>query len=144
VVVESPYAGSASRVVVHIEYARVAMRACLDNGEAPYASHLLYTRRVQGDSLLRDEDPWHRAIGLAAGAAWRDAADVAAFYVDLGFSRGMLAALEECQARGRRVEFRSVATLNGGRTSPRRSARAPPRPCRRARRAFDESTYPPT
>lgn len=39
VIVESPYAGD---VIRNVEYARAAMRDCLQRGEAPFASHLLY------------------------------------------------------------------------------------------------------
>lgn len=41
VIVESPYAGD---VKTNVAYARAAIRDCLMRGEAPYASHLLYTQ----------------------------------------------------------------------------------------------------
>ena len=40
VIVESPYAGD---VAANVEYARAAVADCLRRGEAPFASHLLYT-----------------------------------------------------------------------------------------------------
>jgi hypothetical protein len=41
VLLESPYAGD---VDGNLHYARAAMRDCLHLGEAPFASHLLYTQ----------------------------------------------------------------------------------------------------
>ena len=40
VIIESPYAGN---VEENEEYARKCLRDCLMRGEAPFASHLLYT-----------------------------------------------------------------------------------------------------
>ena len=54
VIVESPFAG---RVEANKVYARLAIRDCLKRGEAPFASHLLYTL----DSVLDDTDPAERA-----------------------------------------------------------------------------------
>lgn len=47
VVVESPFAGDIQK---NIEYARKCMADCLKRGEAPFASHLLYTQ----DGILDD------------------------------------------------------------------------------------------
>lgn len=41
VIIESPYAGDVDR---NLEYLRAAMRDCLKRGEAPFASHALYTQ----------------------------------------------------------------------------------------------------
>lgn len=83
VIVESPYAGD---VAANVEYARACLRDSLARGEAPIASHLLYPQ------VLDDDDPAERALGIAAGLAWRRIADIAAFYVDRGWSGGMIAA----------------------------------------------------
>jgi len=85
VILESPYAGE---VEANLAYARAALRDSLSRGEAPIASHLLYTQPGVLDDLVPEE----RTLGIAAGLAWRDKADAAVFYVDRGWSRGMLEA----------------------------------------------------
>jgi hypothetical protein len=85
VVIESPYAGDTA---LHIGYARRAMAHSLSLGEAPIASHLLYTQ----PGILDDEDPEQRKLGIACGLAWAQHAEVAAFYLDHGWSSGMRAA----------------------------------------------------
>jgi len=84
VILESPYAGD---VEANVAYARSCLLDSLRRGEAPIASHLLYTQ------VLDDTDPDERAQGIAAGLAWRTVPGVLpVFYVDRGWSRGMLAA----------------------------------------------------
>lgn len=110
VIIESPYAGN---VELNTAYARACLRDSLARGEAPIASHLLYTQ------VLDDTKPEERAQAIAAGLAWRKAytyektdmmksmqfvPEVAscvhieqrpvlpAFYLDLGISSGMRAA----------------------------------------------------
>ena len=87
VVLESPYAGD---VEANIAYARACISDCLHRGESPIASHLLYTQR----GILDDDKPEERRLGIEAGLAWYDVADAVVFYVDLGWSPGMEAALE--------------------------------------------------
>lgn len=87
VVLESPYAGDVDR---NVAYARAAIGDCLRRGEAPIASHLLFTQ----PGVLRDDVPEERVLGIAAGLAWHDVADAIVFYVDLGWSRGMFGALD--------------------------------------------------
>lgn len=99
VIVESPYAASETHSVEqHIEYARACVRDSLSRGEAPIASHLLYTQPGILDDLIPDERQW----GIDAGLAWRRVADFSVFYTDLGWSKGMLygkAAAEKTQVR---------------------------------------------
>jgi hypothetical protein len=81
VIVESPYAGN---VQLNTEYARAALRDSLSRGEAPIASHLLYTQ------VLSDSIPSERELGIVAGLAWRGTPNVTpVFYIDLGWSDGM-------------------------------------------------------
>lgn len=54
---ESPYAGDVAR---NRMYARRAMLDCLRHGEAPFASHLLYTQ------VLDDTIPEDRELGMSA------------------------------------------------------------------------------
>lgn len=53
VVLESPYAGNFIVRWLNRRYARKCVRHSLSLGEAPIASHLLYTQR----GILRDHDP---------------------------------------------------------------------------------------
>lgn len=101
VVLESPYAGA---VEENEAYARAAVADCLGRGEAPYASHLLYTQ----PGVLDDDDPVDRALGIAAGFAWRAVADRTVVYVDLGISRGMQAGVDDAIRRGCPVEMRTL------------------------------------
>ncbi len=99
VIIESPYAGD---IEANVAYARAAMRDSLRRGEYPIASHLLYTQ----PGILRDEIPEERALGIAAGLAWRTVAEKAVFYVDRGWSSGMLAAEEIYKRDGFPYEIR--------------------------------------
>lgn len=101
VLIESPYAGDIDR---NVAYARAAMRDCLTHGEAPYASHLLYTQPgVLDDSVLGE-----RNIGIEAGLAWGSCADATAVYADLGITDGMKYGIEKADRLGRRVEHRAL------------------------------------
>jgi len=82
IVIESPYAG---RIEENVTYARKCMADALHRGEAPIASHLLYTQ----EGILCDEIPEDRKLGIEAGFAWGECADYIVFYTDLGLSNGM-------------------------------------------------------
>jgi hypothetical protein len=83
VIVESPFAGEVER---NIAYARRCIRDSLSRGEAPIASHLLYTQ----PGVLDDAIPHERQWGIDAGLAWHAAGGVTtAVYTDLGISKGM-------------------------------------------------------
>jgi hypothetical protein len=101
VIVESPYAGDIER---NTAYARAAMRDCLLRGEAPYASHLLYTQ----PGVLRDDVPEERRLGIESGFEFRLLASKSVFYVDLGWSRGMRQGFEDAVAKGLPVEERKL------------------------------------
>ena len=88
----------------HVAYARAAMRDCLFRGEAPMASHLLYTQ----DGVLDDEDDLERRIGIHAGLAFGAAASATVVYADLGVSTGMKLGVERANQEGRIVEWRSL------------------------------------
>ena len=103
VILESPYAGNVER---NLDYARAALADCLRRGEAPVASHLLYTQ----PGVLDDNVPDERSLGIEAGLSWARVADAAAFYVDLGWSAGMQAAWERHVANGLPVEQRTISS----------------------------------
>ena len=104
VVIESPYAGN---VRLNEAYARACMRDSLARGEAPYASHLLYTQ----PGVLDDTIPEERAWGIAAGFAWRAAAQRTVVYTDLGISGGMHAGIADAERRGCPVEYRDLGPV---------------------------------
>ena len=99
VVVESPYAGDLER---NASYLDACLADCFRRGESPYASHAI------GPRALEDAVPEQRRRGINAGFAWADVADVVVFYVDLGWSSGMKAALLKHQVDGRTVEQRRI------------------------------------
>jgi hypothetical protein len=108
-VIESPYAADTLEgVEANLTYARRAMKDSLARGEAPIASHLLYTQ----PGILDDKIEHERNLGINAGLVWARHAKLAAFYIDLGWSRGMYQAWNYYQALKIPVEKRS---LHGGR-----------------------------
>lgn len=101
VLLESPFAGNVER---NIAYARACLRDSLLRGEAPLASHLLYTQ----EGVLDDNEPDERTLGIEAGLAWGKRADMTAVYTDLGVSNGMLEGIARAKAEGRRIEYRRL------------------------------------
>lgn len=101
VIIESPYAGD---IAANKRYARAAMRDCLLRGEAPFASHLLYTQ----PGVLADHRPAERKLGIAVGLAWGQVADATVVYTDLGTTPGMLQGIAAAQAANRPVYYRSL------------------------------------
>jgi hypothetical protein len=102
---ETPYKGdNYSTLEKNIEYARKCMRDCLLRGEAPFASHLLYTQQ----GTLDDKNPNERNIGIEAGLAWASHAEATVVYQDLGISEGMMLAIRRAVLEGRRVEYRNL------------------------------------
>lgn len=101
VIIESPFAGDTE---ANQRYARAALRDCLKRGEAPLASHLLYTQ----PGVLDDTDPSERELGINAGLAWGRGASATVVYTDLGMSSGMREGIRRAATEGRRVEYRSM------------------------------------
>lgn len=99
VLVESPYAGN---VALNLDYLKTAMRDCFRRGEAPFASHMLYTQ------VLDDEKPDERTQGIEAGLAWGAMATKTVVYTDLGISTGMHFGIQRAHKEGRPVERRSI------------------------------------
>ncbi len=107
VIIESPYAGDVER---NERYARAAMADCLRRGEAPYASHLLYTQA----GVLDDTKPEERRLGIEAGLQWGKKADATVVYMDLGISDGMMQGIQRAEREGRPVEARRVPGWTDG------------------------------
>jgi hypothetical protein len=113
VVVESHYAGD---VEANLDYLRACLRDCLLRGEAPFASHALYTQ----PGVLRDEVPAERELGMDAGFCWRHAASKTVVYTDRGMSGGMRAGIAHAEALGQPVEYRILGYWDSP-TRPQRS-----------------------
>ena len=101
VILESPYAGD---VELNVRYARAALRDSLMRGEAPIASHLLYTQV----GVLDDDVKLEREMGINAGLDWRHVSDGTVVYTDLGVSRGMEYGIEAAESSGKFVEYRTI------------------------------------
>lgn len=105
VIIESPFAATTmEQAARHLAYARAALRDSLMKGEAPFASHLLYTQ----PGVLDDSNEAERSIGINAGLEWGPVADLVAVYEDLGISPGMRLGIDTAKDRGMRVERRRL------------------------------------
>lgn len=113
VVVESPFATSELQVGdsvltihqdVNIEYARACCRDVFRQGEAPFASHILYTQ----EGILDDAVPAERKRGIEAGFIIGQFAKKRVFYVDRGFTDGMRKGLVEARRLGQVCEVRRL------------------------------------
>ncbi len=103
VVLESPYGSPDDAVVDRNEdYAEACMLDSLRRGEAPYLSHLLYTR------VLDDRVPEQRLLGLAAAQAWIPTAHAVVVYTDRGISDGMSDAINLAEDELVPVEYRQL------------------------------------
>lgn len=101
VIIESPYAGD---IGANVEYARRCLRDSLSRGEAPVASHLLYTQ----PGVLRDEVEAERWWGIEAGLVWMRSAEASIVYTDRGISAGMRHGIAAAEQAGIPVEYRSI------------------------------------
>lgn len=103
VLLESPFAADTEEgLVENAEYARAAMRHSLYRGEAPFASHLLYTQ------MLDDTVPLERRMGIEAGLAIGMFAEKTVVYTDRGISRGMQYGIDNAEMAGRPIEYRTI------------------------------------
>jgi len=101
VILESPYSGD---VEGNDLYLNACLADSLSRGEAPFASHGLYTRH----GVLDDTNANERAKGIAAGFAWRRCADKTVVYVDKGISEGMKQGILHAVRIRHKVEYRKI------------------------------------
>lgn len=101
VIIESPFAGDVEK---NLRYLRAAMRDCLLRGEAPFASHAIYTQA----GVLDDGVEHERQLGIAAGLVWGAQAHATVVYTDLGESRGMKYGIANARACNRPIEYRAL------------------------------------
>lgn len=102
VVLETPYAGD---VEANVAFARACMADCLRRGEAPFASHLLYTQ------VLDDLKPEERKLGIDAGFLWAEALgsfEYRVVYVDRGISGGMEAGIQHGKSLKQTIIYRNL------------------------------------
>ncbi len=101
VIIESPYAGD---IEANTVYARKCLRDSLEKGEAPIASHILYTQ----PGVLRDDVPEERQWGIDAGLAWTSVADAMVVYTDKGITKGMKYGIAAGEKSSIPVEYRAI------------------------------------
>src|SRR5690606_13397389 len=101
VILESPYAGDVEK---NLAYARECMRDSLLRGEAPFASHLLYTQ----SRVLNDNIPEERELGINAGLQWGSEAVKTVVYIDRGISIGMNQGIDHAIKNNRTIEYRTL------------------------------------
>ena len=107
VVIESPYKGeNPSERERNIRYLYACMKDSINRGEAPYASHALYTQ------ILNEEDDVERTLGIEMGLLWGANANLVAVYADLGLTDGMKLGIQRAEQDGRRVVFRFLPNAN--------------------------------
>lgn len=105
VILESPYAADTDEgVAANVDYARRCIKDSLNRGEAPIASHLLYTQ----PGILDDRVPAERKLGIDAGLAWRRVAEGSVVYIDRGMSGGMGYGIKAANEQGIPVEYRKI------------------------------------
>jgi len=91
VAIESPYKGDVER---NLKYLDECILYCIKNGMTPYASHKMLT------TALDDNQKCERTLGIVAGLHMSTRMDERIFFIDYGFSDGMLAARKEYDIRG--------------------------------------------
>lgn len=110
IIVESPFAANLEHSQAeHEAYAKECCLQVIDDGDTPYASHLFFPQ------FLDESDPADRDLGIRLGYQVAKALFNApytqvtvAFFIDMGWSPGMLAALEEYSGGGVRYEVRRL------------------------------------
>lgn len=112
VLIESPFSGpTPEQEEEHVRYARACIKDALSHGDAPLASHLLYTQ----PGILNDDIPEERQWGIDAGIEWYKVAQACVVYTDYPVSKGMQYGIDRAKAQGIPVEYRTVP---GWKTNP--------------------------
>lgn len=105
VVIESPFRGdNYEKTALFKEYVRKCMSDCFKRGEAPFASHALYTQ----EGVLDDKVAEERALGIEAGFLWGECADKVVVYTDYGITEGMQKGIDHAEKLGTPVEYRGI------------------------------------
>ncbi len=105
VVVESPYNSKDLAIIErNTAYARACLHDCFLQGDAPFASHLLYTQ----PGILRDGVPEERALGIEAGLLWVQTAEATVVYTDFDITPGMQKGIDRATSENRPIEYRTL------------------------------------
>jgi len=113
--IETPYSGDIDR---NVRYLLLCMaEAGMLYNELPYATHSYMTQHPRCKTMyVSDYDPkwnvWTRESAIEAGQRMRHRCDRTVFYIDLGWSNGMKAALVYCQLHGLPYEIRRLNYKN--------------------------------
>ena len=98
-IIESPYRGDVARNEAYLD------RCLLDSlkrGESAIASHKIWP------SVLNDNNPEERQLGIEAGRAWIPVAVLMTVYVDLGISDEMENAMSRARLHKIPIELREI------------------------------------
>ena len=105
VIIESPYFTGDRET--NMRYLRAAIKDCLLRGEAPFASHAIYT-------LVTDDNiPEERQLGIQAGFAFRRVSDYTVVYEDFGITSGMQMGIDDCKKKCKPIFYRSLPYWDG-------------------------------
>lgn len=103
VTVESPFKSDIpQKTVLFAYYAQLAMLDCMERGEVPFASHLLYTQ------VLMDGKSEEREKGMKMGRAVSELTSKTVAYVDFGISEGMRKGILDAKWANRPIEERRL------------------------------------
>lgn len=106
VIIESPYGSDDDQIVErNIRFLRACMHdAIVNHNEAPYASHGLYTQ----PGVMNDRDEKERDLSIQAGLLWRDVAELAVVYTNLGITKGMRFGIQHAEERDNPIVYRRL------------------------------------
>lgn len=108
VILESPFAAPTKQGIrENMDYARRCLKDSLSRGEAPIASHMLYTQ----PGILDDTIPEERQQGIDAGLAWLAVAQGTVVYADRGITANMRHGMAAARAAGVGIETRYIEKM---------------------------------
>lgn len=99
VILESPWSGGPQWAE---HYLRRCIRDSIKRGEAPFASHRMYT------AALDDLDPEERALGMGLVLPYLEVADKVVVYEDYDVSAGMAWGIRNAEKAGKEIVRRKI------------------------------------
>jgi len=103
VIIISPYSGETEEEIKkNVAYAEICMLDSLNRDEAPFLSHLLYTR------VLDDKNPNERKLGIKSDHEWFYCADYCVVYEDLGISEGIKEDIKQADKCCIQIQYRKL------------------------------------
>lgn len=105
VIIESPFANpDPVEAKANMDYLSDCLHDSLCRGEAPFASHAIYTL----PGVLDDSVPEERDLGIHAGFEFHRVADYMVVYTDRGISSGMGWGVKSAMEIGLPVIYRTI------------------------------------